>query len=156
MKITLLCVGKTSFGYLKEGIALYADRMKRYASFSIVEIPDRKKGEPPISEWQKMEGEQLLDRIGASDYLVLLDERGRQLSSEEFAGFVEDKINRSLKHLVFAVGGAYGFSPELYARANDKLSFSRLTFSHQLVRLIFMEQVYRAFTIIRGEPYHHA
>ncbi len=155
MRITLLCMGKTDFGFIREGIALYRERMKRYINFALVEIPDKKKGEMSREEWMKREGEQILSQVDGTDYLVLLDERGKQMNSQEFSGFVGMKMSQSVKHLVFVIGGAYGFSPEVNKRANAKISLSSLTFSHQLVRLVFMEQIYRAFTILKGEPYHH-
>jgi 23S rRNA (pseudouridine1915-N3)-methyltransferase len=148
-------MGKTSFPFLREGIDLYAKRLGRYINFEIVEIPDKKKGGNDAASVIKKEGELLISRISPADFLVLLDERGKQLSSEEMAKFIESKINLPVKHLVFVVGGAFGFSENIYQRANGMLSLSKLTFSHQLVRLLFMEQLYRAFTILKGEPYHH-
>ncbi len=156
MKISLICMGKTSFPFLREGIDLYVKRLERYINFEIIEIPDKKIGGKDAPSVIKKEGELLLSRLSPSDFLVLLDERGKQHSSEEMAKFIESKTSLPVKHLVFVVGGAFGFAENIYKRANGTLSLSRLTFSHQLVRLIFMEQLYRAFTILKGEPYHHS
>jgi len=156
MKISLFCMGKTSFPFLREGIDLYKTRLVHYVNFELIEIPDKKQGGTDSASVIKKEGEILISKLVPSDFLVLLDERGKQLNSEELAKFVESKINLPVKHLVFVVGGAYGFSEGIYKRANSSLSLSKLTFSHQMVRLLFMEQLYRAFTIIKGEPYHHS
>jgi 23S rRNA (pseudouridine1915-N3)-methyltransferase len=156
MKISLICMSKTSFSFLREGIELYKNRIVRYTKFEIIEIPDKKQGGNEPVTIVKREGEALLSKISDSDFLVLLDEKGKHISSEEIAGFIEGKMNQSVKHLVFVIGGAFGFSDAVYKRANASLSLSKLTFSHQLVRLIFMEQLYRAFTIMKGEPYHHS
>jgi len=149
-------MGKTSFPFLREGIDLYKTRLVHYVNFELIEIPDKKQGGTDSASVIKKEGEILISKLVPSDFLVLLDERGKQLNSEELAKFVESKINLPVKHLVFVVGGAYGFSEGIYKRANSSLSLSKLTFSHQMVRLLFMEQLYRAFTIIKGEPYHHS
>ena len=149
-------MGKTSFPFLREGIDLYKSRLVHYVNFELIEIPDKKQGGTDSASVIKKEGEILISKLVPSDFLVLLDERGKQLNSEELAKFVESKINLPVKHLVFVVGGAYGFSEGIYKRANSSLSLSKLTFSHQMVRLLFMEQLYRAFTIIKGEPYHHS
>ena len=156
MKISLFCMGKTSFPFLREGIDLYKTRLVHYVNFELIEIPDKKQGGTDSASVIKKEGEILISKLVLSDFLVLLDERGKQLNSEELAKFVESKINLPVKHLVFVVGGAYGISEGIYKRANSSLSLSKLTFSHQMVRLLFMEQLYRAFTIIKGEPYHHS
>jgi 23S rRNA (pseudouridine1915-N3)-methyltransferase len=156
MKISLLCMGKTTFGYLKEGIELYEEIINRYSSFQIIEIPDKKKGSTKLKEVLKREGESILSKLDPADYLVLLDERGEQFTSEEFSGFISKILTQPFRRLVFGVGGVFGFSEEVYKRANAKISLSNMTFSHQMVRLLFMEQIYRAFTIMRGEPYHHA
>lgn len=156
MKIEFLLIGKTEAAYLKEGISLYEERLKHYTSYSKKEIPDIKNSSSLSKEQVKeREGEQILKYLGETDELVLLDERGSPLTSEDFALRVERWSVRGVKKIVFAVGGAYGFSDSVYKRANDKISLSRMTFSHQMVRVIFLEQLYRAFTIIKGEPYHH-
>ncbi len=156
MRITLIQLGKTKFSYLQEGISDYHKRIQHYITFEEVSLPDLKNSKNlSVPEIKKREGEQVLKLIDKAAFLVLLDERGKQNSSEEFAEFVLKNMN-SGRDIVLLIGGAYGFSEEVYSRANDKISLSRLTFSHQLVRLIFAEQLYRAMTIIRGEPYHHS
>lgn len=156
MKITLLVTGKTDESYLQQGISRYADRLKHYADFNIEVIPDIKKhGNIPIARQKLMEGEKILARGGAFRELHLFDENGATYTSVEFATFLEKKMVSGLKELVLVIGGPYGFSDEVYAAAASKISLSRMTFSHQLARLLCVEQIYRAFTIIRGEPYHH-
>jgi len=156
MQITLIQTGKTKFSYLKEGISDYYKRIQHYINYSEITIPDLKNVKNlSVAEIKKKEGEQALKLIDRSAFLILLDERGKQSSSEEFAEFIRKKMN-SGKDIVLLIGGAYGFSDDLYARANDKISLSKMTFSHQIIRLIFAEQLYRALTIIRGEPYHHS
>ncbi len=156
MKITLLTVGKTDRDWVKQGLEVYVSRMKHYIPFSIVEIPELKNVSSLSKEQIKArEGELILKNIRPTDDVVLLDERGREYSSVELAGIIRDKMNYAGKDIVYVIGGAYGFSEEVYSRANSKLSLSRMTFSHQMVRAIFAEQIYRAFTIIKGEPYDH-
>jgi len=156
MKVTLLVVGKTDAAYLREGIDEYTRRLKRYVNFEIEIIPDIKKAGTMATELQKnREGEQILMKDSAGKELHLFDENGEMFSSKEFAGFLEKKMLGGLKELVFVIGGPYGFSQEVYKRANSKISLSRLTFSHQMARLLCVEQIYRAFTILKGEPYHH-
>lgn len=157
MKITFLCIGKTAEPWLLEGIDVYTKRLKHYIPFSIEEAPLPRKLSKLDSEQQKvMEGEAILSRIAPTDDVYLLDERGAGYSSEELSAFLQKKMLTSVKHLVFIAGGPFGFSETVYRRANGRISLSRMTFSHQMIRLLFCEQVYRAFTIIRGEPYHHA
>lgn len=156
MKITLLTVGKTDKEWVKNGLDIYASRLKHYIPFSLVEIPELKNVSSLSREQIKIrEGELILKNIRPSDDLILLDERGKEYSSMELAKVIQDKISYAGKDMVFVIGGAYGFSEAVYARADSKLSLSRMTFSHQMVRTIFVEQLYRAFTIIKGEPYHH-
>ena len=156
MNIKLLTVGKTDVKWVKEGLDLYASRLQHYAPFSIVEIPELKKVSALTREQIKeKEGELILKQTGPQDILILLDEHGRECRSLEFAEFLEKQMATGAKNLVFTVGGAYGFSEDVYKRAHAKLSLSKMTFSHQMVRTIFAEQLYRAFTILRGEPYHH-
>ena len=156
MNIKLLTVGKTDVKWVKEGLDLYASRLQHYAPFSIVEIPELKKVSALTREQIKeKEGELILKQTGPQDILILLDEHGREYRSLEFAEFLEKQMATGAKNLVFTVGGAYGFSEDVYKRAHAKLSLSKMTFSHQMVRTIFAEQLYRAFTILRGEPYHH-
>ena len=157
VNITLLTVGKTDVKWVREGLELYASRLKHYVPFSVTEIPELKKVSA-LTERQirEKEGELILKLTGPQDRLVLLDEQGRTFRSAEFAVWLEKTMSGGAKNLVFAVGGAYGFSEAVYARAQEKISLSAMTFPHQLVRTIFAEQLYRAFTILRGEPYHHA
>lgn len=156
MKITLLTVGKTDKDWVKQGMDIYVSRLKHYIPFSITEIPELKNVSALSKEQIKAkEGELILKNVKPADNLVLLDERGKEYSSVEFAKVLQDKINYEGKDIVFVIGGAYGFSEDVYRRANSKMSLSRMTFSHQMVRAIFAEQLYRAFTIIKGEPYHH-
>ena len=156
MKITLLTVGKTDKDWVKQGMDIYVSRLKHYIPFSITEIPELKNVSALSREQIKAkEGELILKNVKPADNLVLLDERGKEYSSVEFANVLQDKINYEGKDIVFVIGGAYGFSEDVYRRANSKMSLSRMTFSHQMVRAIFAEQLYRAFTIIKGEPYHH-
>ena len=156
MKIKLFFVGKTVEKYLQEGIGIYRDRLRHYASFEICEIPDLKQTASLREDQIKVrEGEMILKNLKPSDYVILLDERGRMFSSIEWARDLEQRTSHTQGDVVFVVGGPYGFSEDVYSRANDKISLSRMTFSHQMVRLIFIEQLYRAFTIMKGEPYHH-
>lgn len=156
MKITLLTVGKTDVKWVKEGLDLYSSRLVHYVPFQIVEIPELKNVSALSKEQIKQkEGELLLKILKPSDEVILMDEHGREFTSVEFAKNLEEKISRASRDMVFVIGGAYGFSPDMYSRANGKISLSKMTFSHQMVRTIFAEQLYRAFTIIKGEPYHH-
>lgn len=155
MKTLLILVGKTVNKHFIAGISDYTERIGHYMPFDIVTIPELKNKRNLAEEQQKqMEGELILKQLQPSDTVVLMDEHGRELSSMEFAAWLEQKRNTA-RRLVFIIGGPYGFSSQLYKRADDKLSLSRMTFSHQMVRLVFTEQIYRACTIIRGEPYHH-
>lgn len=156
MKITLLTVGKTDKDWVKQGIDIYASRMKHYFPFTIVEIPELKNASSLSQEQIKTkEGELILKNIKPTDDVILLDERGKEFSSMEFAKTLQDKISYTGKDIVFVIGGAYGFAEAVRQRSNSKISLSRMTFSHQMVRAIFVEQLYRAFTIMKGEPYHH-
>lgn len=156
MRITLLTVGKTDKDWVRQGLDIYTSRLKHYIPFSIVEIPELKNVSSMSREQIKTrEGELILKNIKPGDDMILLDERGRTYSSLEFAKLLQDKISYAGKDIVFVIGGAYGFSQAVYDRAGSKMSLSRMTFSHQMVRAIFAEQIYRAFTIMRGEPYHH-
>ena len=156
MRITLLTVGKTDIKWVAEGLEVYASRLRHYISFEIKEIPELKNVSSLSREQIKTaEGKLILKNLRDSDELVLLDEHGKELRSIEFASMLERRMTTDSRGLVFAIGGAYGFSPEVYQRANSKISLSKMTFSHQMVRTIFAEQLYRAFTIIRGESYHH-
>lgn len=151
-----MVVGKTTTANLRSGIEEYAKRVNRYIPFDIVELPDIKTSRKITEAKQKeTEGEMMLSRIQPSDYVVLLDEHGKEMTSREFSQNLEKKAQTVAKQLYFIVGGPYGFSPEVYSRANEKLSLSKMTFPHEMVRLFFVEQLYRAMTIQRNEPYHH-
>lgn len=156
MKITLLAVGKTDKDWVRQGLDIYVSRLKHYIPFSVVEIPELKNVSSLSKEQIKTrEGELILKNVRSTDDVILMDERGRQYSSIEFAKVLQDKISYIGKDIVFVIGGAYGFSDDVYKRADSRISLSRMTFSHQMVRAIFAEQIYRAFTIMRSEPYHH-
>jgi 23S rRNA (pseudouridine1915-N3)-methyltransferase len=155
MHITLLTVGKTDVAWVRQGLDMYISRLGHYVPFTLSEIPELK-GAASLSEAQikGKEGELILKQLQPSDTVVLLDEHGKEFRSVEFARWLEQKRNTA-RRLIFVIGGPYGFSPAVYARANEQLSLSKMTFSHQMIRLTFTEQVYRACTIIKGEPYHH-
>ena len=156
MKITLLAIGKTDNRNLQHLIEDYSKRLSHYISFQFEIIPDIKNAKN-LSEAQqkKAEGEEIIKRIQTSDYVVLLDETGKSFSSVSFSEYLQKRMNSGLKNIVLVIGGPYGFSEEVYTRAQGKISLSAMTFSHQMVRLFLIEQVYRAFTILRNEPYHH-
>ena len=156
MKITLLTVGKTDKDWVRQGMDIYVSRLKHYIPFSVIEIPELKNVSALTKEQIKVrEGELILKNVKPADDLVLLDERGKEYTSVELAKVIQDKISYVGKDIVYVIGGAYGFSDAVYQRADSKMSLSRMTFSHKMVRAIFVEQIYRAFTIMRGEPYHH-
>jgi 23S rRNA (pseudouridine1915-N3)-methyltransferase len=156
MNIILTVIGKTDSSFVAEGYEEYFKRIKRYLKFEFKVIRDIKNsGSLDENVQKKLEGEKILEGITVSDVVVLLDENGKEFSSREFAGFISKQMNASVKNLIFVVGGPYGFSEDVYKRANYRISLSRMTFSHQLIRLIFAEQLYRAFAIINNEPYHH-
>ncbi len=156
MNITLLTVGKTDKNWVKDGIDTYISRQRHYTSFSLVEIPELKNASSLTKEQIKVkEGTLILKNLKDSDDVILLDERGKEYTSREWAGVIEKKAMNGNRDIVFIIGGAYGFSDAVYQRASGMVSMSRMTFSHQMIRAIFTEQLYRAFTIIKGEPYHH-
>lgn len=156
MKILLLAVGKTTTPYINTGIENYLKRVGHYIPVDLQVIPDIKATKALTEEAQKQrEGTAMLAALQPGDVVVLLDERGREFTSREFSEYIDKKMVQGIKRLVFIVGGPYGFSPEMYSRANEKISLSRMTFTHEMVRLFFIEQIYRAMTILRGEPYHH-
>lgn len=157
MKISLFAVGKTSYSFVQDGCNLYYNRLKHYTKFEEVIIEDVKKaGNLSPDQLKHEEGKKILSKIDVNDFVVLLDEKGKVFNSNEFANWIAQKQVQSTTHLIFVIGGAFGFSPELYERANMKLQLSAMTFSHQIIRSIFAEQIYRAFTIIKGEPYHNS
>jgi 23S rRNA (pseudouridine1915-N3)-methyltransferase len=156
MRLTLLVIGKTDEKYLQEGIERYAKRLNFYIDFNLEVIPDIKKSRNLSAEQQKeREGVLILSKQSASKEFHLFDERGKPFTSLEFAGFLQKKMAGGLKELVFVIGGPYGFSEEVYKQAASAVSLSPMTFPHQLARLLCVEQIYRAYTILKGEPYHH-
>lgn len=151
-----MVVGKTTTGYLKPGIDDYTNRLKHYVPFDIQYVQDAKNTRN-LSELQQKqnEGRSILASVDKSDYVVLLDEHGRDMTSVQFSEYIQKRMSSGARRVVFVIGGPYGFSQEVYDRANEKISLSKMTFSHEMVRVIFAEQIYRAFTILNHEPYHH-
>ena len=156
MKILLLQVDKTQDSYLMEGIGVYTKRLKNYTQLEVLTINVPKNvRQRSVSEQKTEEAKLIFEHIDSNDVLLLLDENGREYTSVEFSEFIAKKQNASVKRLVFLIGGPFGFSDKIYERANAKISFSKMTFSHQMIRLFFTEQLYRAYTILKGEKYHH-
>lgn len=156
MKIALLQTGKTTEKYIAEGVDNYCARIRRYSGFEIITLPEIKNTRNmSLNEMKEKEGRKIIQSLAKDDYIVLLDEKGKEFRSIEFAEWIERKLMSQIKRILFISGGAWGFSEEVYKLADMKLSLSQMTLSHQMVRLLFTEQLYRAFTIIRGEPYHH-
>lgn len=156
MQVELIVIGKTNATYLQTGIAEYIGRLKHYVPFAMKVIPDIKNAKSLSQEQLKVkEGELILKILEKSDFLVLMDEKGKTFSSVEFSKYIQNHMLSGRKRVIFVIGGAYGFSQDVYQRANGKVALSKMTFSHQMVRLIFVEQLYRAMTILKGEPYHH-
>ena len=156
MKIELAVIGKTSIGYLKQGIEEYIKRLKHYVPFEIKYIDDIKNTKNISEDQQKRtEGAKILSLLDKSDFVVLLDEHGKEYTSMQYSSYIQKRMLSGTKKVVFVIGGPYGFSQEVYDRANDKISFSKMTFNHAMIRLIVTEQLYRAYTIINHEPYHH-
>ncbi len=156
MTIKLLAIGKTDNKHLQALIDEYQKRLGFYIKFEFEIIPDLKNSKNLSEEQQKQkEGELILNKLSSTDTLILLDENGKHYASVAFADYLQKHMNSGMKQLVFVIGGPYGFSPEVYAKSNGKLSLSNMTFSHQMIRLFFIEQLYRGFTILRNEPYHH-
>lgn len=156
MKVALVLVGKTVNKHFVELIDEYAGRVKHYIGFDIITIPELKNTKSlSVDQQKQQEGDLILKQLQAGDHVVLLDEHGKEFRSVEFSAYMEQKMQTVNKRLVFVIGGPYGFSSDVYGKANEKISLSKMTFSHQMVRLIFVEQLYRAMTIMRGEPYHH-
>ena len=157
MKISVLNLGATQESYLKEGIAVFEKRIKHYVSFEMIYLNEpRNMKSQPENVQKESEGKILLTALEKVDYPVLLDVEGKQLNSEGFSKYLQQIMNKGTRNLGFVIGGPYGFSDDVYRAVPESISLSAMTFSHQLVRLVFLEQLYRAFTIIRGEPYHHA
>ena len=156
MKIKLILIGKTSLKFVDEGMNMYLQRMKRFVDFEVLIIPDLKNTKKlSAAQVKEKEGVLILKNMQNNDFIVLLDEKGKGFTSVEFASFIKNKLDTATRQMVFVVGGAYGFSQDVYKRANFLLSMSAMTFSHQIIRLFFMEQIYRAYTIIKGLPYHN-
>jgi 23S rRNA (pseudouridine1915-N3)-methyltransferase len=156
MKVRLICIGKTGKKFLEDGENEYMQRVKHYVQIERIEIPDLKNARKlTFEQIKQMEGKEILSKLGSGEQLILLDERGSVLSSVEFSNFIQQRFNAGGKALVFVIGGAYGFSSDVYEAAQGKISLSKMTFSHQMIRMIFFEQLYRAMTILKGEPYHH-
>ena len=156
MKIALLQTGKTTDKHIEELIDLYTNRIKKYTVFEVITLPDVKNTKNmPVQEQKIKEAAKIIQSVSEDDYIILLDERGKELRTIEFSGALEKMFFLPKKRIVFVIGGAWGFSETIYTRADYKMSLSKMTYPHQLVRLLFLEQLYRAFTIIKGEPYHH-
>ncbi len=157
MKIALLLTGKTSEDYILKGVSSYSGRLTKYIPFEVITLPDIKNTRNmPVSEQKVKEGETILRHLKEGDYVVILDEKGKEYTTLQLAAWLERKLMLPVKRLVFLIGGPWGFADEIRGRADASVSLSRLTFSHQVIRLLFLEQLYRVFTVIRGEPYHHA
>lgn len=156
MKLTVIAVGPTSTSFIREGINEYLNRLRRYLDVELIELPDIKASRSMTAEAQKIaEGENILRQIKGGDAMVLLDEHGRQYTSVEYSRELQKRMASGIKRLVMVIGGPYGFSEEVRQKASGMISLSKMTFTHEMVRLFFIEQVYRAMTILRGEPYHH-
>ena len=156
MKVKLLVIGKTTQTYVEEGCNVFFNRLQHYTNFEFQVIQEKKNNSKlQIDQRKQEEGTQILKVLLPTDFVVLLDEKGRSYTSVKFANWIEQQQLNAVSQIVFVVGGAYGFAPKIYERANMKMQLSSMTFSHQLIRLIFAEQLYRAFTIIKGEPYHN-
>jgi 23S rRNA (pseudouridine1915-N3)-methyltransferase len=156
MKIALVQTGRTSDKHVAEIADLYLSRIRKYVAFEIITLPDIKNsGNLSVQEHKVKEGKKIIQTTGNDDYIVVLDERGKEFRTVEFSGWLEKAFMISRKRIVFVIGGPWGFSDEVYEKADFMISLSKMTFPHQLVRLLFLEQLYRVFTIIRGEPYHH-
>ena len=156
MKIVVLIIGKTDESWIQEGIDKYSKRLKHYIAVDFQTIPDLKNRKNlSVSQQKEQEGELIFKQLQNTDQLILLDENGKDFSSRKFAQFLQQKMNSGIKRLVFVIGGPYGFSEALYSKASSKISLSKMTFSHQMVRLFFLEQLYRSATILKREKYHH-
>lgn len=156
MEICVLSVGKISSPWIKEGLSLFEPRIGKYIKFSSIIIPDIKNAKSySIDNIKDAEGKSLMKCIVPSDYIVLMDERGKEYTSREFSGWIQKQMNTGIKRLVIIIGGPFGFSSEIYSRADALISLSKMTFTHEMAKLILTEQIYRAYTILKGEPYHH-
>jgi 23S rRNA (pseudouridine1915-N3)-methyltransferase len=155
MKVELWAIGKTNEAYLEAGIAIFEKRLRHYLPFSLHILPDLRLKGADSTLLKKKEGEMVLAKLAPDDYLVLLDEQGQERDSVGLAHWMEKRLSSSQRKMVLLIGGAFGFSPDVYARAGEQIALSKLTFSHQMVRLFLLEQLYRAMTILRNEPYHN-
>ena len=156
MNVLLLMVGKTEDDYLKDGILIFEKRMKFYVNYQTIVIPSLKNSKNFLpDDFKSKEGDEILKHAAKADFVILLDEKGKSFRSKEFANFLQKQMNSGIKNLMFVVGGAFGFSDKVYEKADLKVSLSEMTFSHQMIRLLFTEQLYRAFTILKNEPYHN-
>jgi 23S rRNA (pseudouridine1915-N3)-methyltransferase len=156
VKIRLIAIQKTGESYLKEGIGIYEKRIRRYIPFEYLEINSPKKwGNLPIENQKKEEGKLIISAVSGDEHVILLDENGREFTSRKFAHSLQKHMNSVKRSIAFVIGGAYGFSDEVYALANEKMALSKMTFSHQMVRLFAIEQLYRALSILNNDPYHH-
>ena len=156
MKIKILAIGKTDDKNLLSLIQTYEQRLKHYVKFELIVIPDIKNSKNlSIKQQKEKEGELILKQIQLTDQLYLMDENGKEYGSIEFSQFLQKRMNSGIKNMVMVIGGPYGFSEKIYQKANAKISLSKMTFSHQMIRLFIVEQIYRAFTILKNEPYHH-
>lgn len=155
MKVELWAIGKTNEKYLEAGIAIFEKRLKNYLPFQLLILPDVKVKTMDAQLIKKEEAKLILSKLAPDDWLVLLDEQGQQFSSMELSRWIERRLGDSRRKMIFLIGGAFGFSPDVYARSNESLALSKMTFSHQMVRLFCLEQLYRAMTILKNEPYHN-
>lgn len=155
MKITLLSIGKTQQKHIKKGIEFYTDRISRYIPIEIKELPDDKKFKGGVNGQKELEAEKLISAMPSSNFIVALDEHGKEMGSVEFSKWLQKRMNSGVKNLVFCIGGPFGHGQKLLSKANQKISLSKMTFPHDLIRLLFVEQLYRAMTIQKNEPYHH-
>jgi len=156
MKIKIIAIGKTHKSFLVDGENEYIKRIKKYVAIEKIEIPDLKNAKKlTFNQIKEKEGKLLLSKIEPHSLIVLLDEKGKEFTSMKFSNWIQDKMNRGYKNIIFLIGGAYGFSDEVYKAANEKIALSKMTFSHQMIRMLFTEQIYRAYTILNNEPYHH-
>jgi 23S rRNA (pseudouridine1915-N3)-methyltransferase len=156
MKIALVQTGKTTDKNISEVAEMYSVRIKKYSSFEIITLPELKNvANVPVAEQKEREGKKLLQMVNSGDFVILMDERGKEFRTIEFTVLLEKLFMLPKKRILFVIGGPWGFSDDVYNRADMKMSLSKMTFPHQLVRLLFLEQIYRVFTVIKGEPYHH-
>lgn len=156
MKIILLCIGQTDIAHVQDSITIYSNRLQHYLPFEMVYIPEQKNWKKLEREARKIEeGKSIIGQLQPGDRAVLLDENGKQYTSEDFADYLQKEMNSGIKRLVFIIGGAFGFSQEVYAQVPLKISLSKMTFSHQMIRTLILEQIYRGMTILRNEPYHN-